>query len=148
MNNNEKPKYAVTPVTGRAVIPAGVAGALGANTNAQTAYPAAPAEGGRCYGLIASTDDTSAVNLLIQIEKGNGDIIPLGLVNVPANSGNAASTPMVDLLSASVCPGLPIDNMGKRYIELAGGDKVIVSTLAAITATKKCIVSSQGASYA
>jgi hypothetical protein len=148
LNPNQIPKYAITPKTSLATLNAATAGALGANTNAQTAFTAS-ASGSRVYSLIASTDDTAAVNLFVQIDVGGAGttIAPVAQVNVPLSSGNIASTLAVDCLSPSVAVGLPIDNTGKRYIELAANDKLIVSTVANMTALKKCYVTAQAADY-
>jgi hypothetical protein len=147
LSANQIPKYAITPITGVAVLNAATAGTLGSSANTQTVYTA-PSDGARIYSLIASTDDTVAVNLFVQIMKSNGNVVPIAQVNVPLSSGNIASTLMVDCLSPAVAVGLPIDNVGKRYVELAGGDAIIVSTVANMTSAKKCYVSAQGASYA
>lgn len=148
LSANQIPVYAITPKTSSATLNAATAGALGANTNAQTVFTAS-ASGSRVYSLIATTNDTAAVNLFIQIDKGGAGttIMPIAQVNVPISSGNIASTLAVDCLNAAVAVGMPIDNTGKRYIELAANDKLIVSTVANMTAAKQCYVTAMGADY-
>lgn len=149
LSANQIPIYAITPKTSSATLNAAAAGALGAGTNVQIVFTAS-ASGSRIYSLIASTTDTAAVNLFIQIDKGGTGTtyMPIAQVNVPINSGNIASTLMVDCLNPSVAVGLPIDNVGKRYIELAANDKLVVSTVANMTAAKVCYVTAMGADYA
>ena len=146
LNANQIPIYAITPKNAVGTLNAATAGTLGANTNAVTVYTA-PASGSRIYSLIASTDDTAAVNLFVQMQTPAGSICPIAQVNVPLSSGNIASTLMVDCLNPSIAVGLPIDNTGKRYIELASGSAIIVSTVANMTALKKCYVTAMAADY-
>ena len=143
---NQIPVYAITPFTAVANLNAASAGSLGTNTNAVTVYTA-PSAGARVYSLIATSTDTAAVNLCIFIQSSGGTVIPIAQVNVPANSGNTASTLAVDCLLPTVAVGLPIDNTGKRYIELGNGDLLRVSTVANMTAAKNCYVAAQGAAY-
>lgn len=144
---NQIPVYAITPKTSVADLNAATAGTLGANTNAVTAFTAS-ASGSRVYSLIASTTDTAAVNLYLFIEDSGGTVIkPIGQINVPLRSGDTASTLVVDCLDPSVTKGLPVDNTGKRYVELGASEKLRVATVANMTALKHCYVTAQGADY-
>ena len=120
---------------------------LGTDTNGLDAYAAAATYGGRVESLSAVTDDTVTVNVHVWILRGS-TVIPLGLVNVPLSSGNTfAARFNVDFLDGTNILGLPIDNTGKRYIPLMGGDKLRVGALANLTAAKKCWVQAQGSDY-
>lgn len=148
LNANQIPVYAITPLTGVGVIAASSnTVTLGSNTNAAT-IATAGASGARVNSLMASTDDTVTVNVLLFIYRGT-TVQPLGMVNIPASSGNtnAARFP-VDLLDPTNLPGLPIDNTGKRYIELGPNDVLKCGALANLTAAKTCYVTAQGAQYA
>lgn len=141
------PKYAVTPATGVGVIAASSnTVTLGSNTNAATIYTAS-ANGSRIYSLMGSTDDTVTVNVFLFIYRGS-TVQPIGMVNIPLSSGNtnAARFP-VDLLDPVNLPGLPIDNTGKRYIELGPNDVLKCGALANLTAAKTCYITAQGADY-
>ena len=144
----EKAVYARTLNVGRAVLAAAAAGALGSNTNAQTAYTAG-SNGGRIESLVASTDDTAAVNLFVFLQDGGGVVYPLGIANVPLRSGDLGTVQNVDLLDGAGIrlTGMLIDNSGKRYISIPGSWLLRVSTVAAMTAVKNCFVISQGFDY-
>ncbi len=147
LNANQIPVYAITPKTAVADLSAATAGALGATTNAVTVVTAS-ASGSRVYSLIASTTDTAAVNLYLQIVDSGGTVVrPIGQINVPLRSGDTASTLMVDCLDPTVCKGLPMDNTGKRYIELGASETLRVSVVATMTAAKHCYVAAQYADY-
>lgn len=145
LDNNEIPKYAITPKTAVGVLDAATAGALGADTNAVTVFTAG-ASGSRLIGLIASTNDTAAVNLFIQLKEST-TIKPIAQVNVPLSSGNVASTLMVDCLLSSVAKGLPQDNNLKPFLDLKASESLIVSVVANMTAAKKCWVTAIYADY-
>jgi len=147
-NTNQIPVYAVTPKTDYGILNAASAGVLTGGTNTVICFTASTA-GSRVYSMIASTNDTAAVNLFCFIDKGGlgTTYMPFAQVNVPLSSGNLASTLMVDCLNASVSVGLPIDNVGKRYVELAPNDRIAVSTVANMTAAKACMVVCMGAHY-
>jgi len=107
----------------------------------------ASSNGSRVYSLMASTDDTVTVNVFLYIYSGS-TVMPVGMVNIPLSSGNtnAARFP-VDLLDPTNLPGLPIDNTGKRYIELAPNAVLKCGALANLSSGKSCWVTAQGADY-
>jgi hypothetical protein len=141
----EKPVYARTINVGVGVLNAATAGALGATTNAVTVYTAG-ANGGRIESLVANSDDTAAVNLFVFLVDGSSNVYPLGIVNVPANSGNLGTVQNIDCLAGVgiSLQGLLIDISGKRYISIPASWTLRVSTLANMTASKKCHVTAQG----
>lgn len=147
LSNNQIPIYAITPKTGVGVLNAASAGSLGSITNAVTVFTAS-ASGSRIYSMVFNTDDTVAVNVFVFIVGSDGSTVkPLGIVNVPLSSGNAASVFNVDGLLSTVMNGMPIDNTGKRYIELGANETLRIACLANMTAAKKCYCTVQGADY-
>lgn len=142
------PKVANIPNGGVALIAASAnTVTLGSNTNGLAVYTAAATYGGRVESLTAVTDDTVTVNVFVYIYRGS-TVIPLGLVNVPLSAGNTnAARFNVDFLDGTNILGLPIDNNGKRYIPLMGGDILKVGALANLTAAKTCWVQAQGSDY-
>lgn len=119
---------------------------LGSNTNGATIYTAG-ASGGRVNALIASTDDTTTVNVFLYAYDGS-TVKPIGLVNVPLSSGNTnAAKLVVDFLDGVNIPGLPIDNAGKRYIPLKPNEVLKCGALANLTAAKTCWVTAFGMDY-
>lgn len=146
--SSEKPVFARTLNVGVGTLNAATAGALGVTTNAVTVYTAG-ANGGRIESLVANTDDTAAVNLFVSLVDGSSAVYPLGIVNVPLNSGNLGTVANVDLLSGTgvTLIGQLLESTGKRYISIPAGWTLRVSTLANMTALKKCHVVAQGFDY-
>jgi len=144
----EKAVYARTINVGVGVLNAATAGALGTTTNAVTVYTAG-ANGGRIESLVANSDDTAAVNLFVFLVDGSSNVYPLGIVNVPANSGNLGTVINVDILDGTGIRlnGMLVDNTGKRYIAIPASWTLRVSCLATMTAAKKCHVTAQGFDY-
>jgi hypothetical protein len=119
---------------------------LGSNTNGASAYTAG-SQGGRVMSLTAVTDDTVTINVFVWILRSS-TVIPLGLVNVPASSGNTnAARFNVDFLDGVNIVGLPIDNTGKRYIPLLANDVLRVGALVNLTAAKTVWVHASGNDY-
>jgi hypothetical protein len=141
----EKPVYARTINVGVGILNAATAGALGATTNAVTVYTAG-SNGGRIESLVANSDDTAAVNLFVFLVDGSSNVYPLGICNVPANSGNLGTVINVDLLDGTGVRlnGMLVDNTGKRYISIPASWTLRISALANMTAAKKCHVTAQG----
>ena len=146
LTGNNMPVYATNPQNSGGSITNGTgAGAFGADTNGVTVYTAG-SNGSRVYGLLLSSNDTSANNVYLYIKNGS-NIYPVGQINVPIGSGSTASTSCVDAISPTNCPGLPFDGTGKPYIELASGSTLKISVIAAVTATKTLFAASIGADY-
>lgn len=153
LSENEKPTYTVTVWNKVGVLNAASAGALGADTNGVSIYAspsAAGAIGSRVEQLLINTNDTAIVNVFIYILDSDGStVIPLGIINVPASSGNSGSLASVDALSASgvSLQGCKKDNTGKFYFDLSAGQTLKCSVLANMTAAKKCWVTAGGGNY-
>jgi hypothetical protein len=141
----EIPVYARTINVGVGTLNAATAGALGVTTNAVTVYTAG-AYGGRIESLVASSDDTAAVNVFVFLQDGSSNVYPLGIVNVPLSSGNLGTVANIDMLNGGgvTLIGMLLDNTGKRYISIPASWTLRVSCLANMTAAKKCHVTAQG----
>ncbi len=140
------PKYANVPNSGVGIITASSnTVTLGSNTNAATVYTAGSL-GGRVYSLVANTDDTTAVNVVLFIYSGS-TVRPLGIVNVPISSGNVANTLNVNMLDSAVLKGLPVDSANNRYIPLAASEILKAGALANLTTAKTCYVTALGSDY-
>ena len=146
MTTIEKPKFANKIVTSFGVITSGAA-TLGASANCVTVYPATT-YGGQIQSVIVSTNDTTSGNLFIAISRA-GNVIPLGIVAIPAASGNAAATPAIDAIGGkgTFIQGLPLDSYGRPYIAISPGDSLIAGLLAAPTASKSFFVATQGVEF-
>jgi hypothetical protein len=96
--------------------------------------------------LVAVSDDTAAVNLQVYIVRSAVNYL-LGTINIPTLSGTNGTAVAIDLLNASGMAGLPLDPVGKRYIELKTGETLKVGCLATMTTAKTCTVSALGEDF-
>ena len=120
--------------------------ALGVDGNAADAKVCytAGAYGGIVESLMASTNDTAAVNVFVYGLDG-ATVNPFGIVNVPINSGNLGTAANVDLINGLA--GLPINSVYKRYIPLKANMTLKVAVLSAMTANKILWVKSTGVDF-
>lgn len=103
-------------------------------TSLKTLYTAG-ADDAIVKSIMCTSNDTSTVNMKIVVNDGSTDRI-IGTVAVATLSGTSGSAAAVDLLSASLLPGLPLDQNGKRVLPLQGTHVLKVAPLAAVTAAK------------
>lgn len=147
MNENQIPIYGIKPKTSVGVLSAATAGSLGTTTNAVIVVTA-DVKGCIIDSLVVNTNDTTAINLFVSIVGSDGTTVkPLGIVNVPFSSGNAANTLNVNLLNSLVLLGTATDQYGKNIIRLGPSETLRVSTLANMTAAKSCYVTAQYSDY-
>ena len=98
------------------------------------------------FTLTGVTSSTVIVNTHIYILRGT-TVIPVGLCSIPVSSGNTLLARYnVDYLDGVNLLGLPLDNTGKRYIPLLGGDKLKATTIINIAAGSAWL-SAHGADY-
>jgi hypothetical protein len=138
ITQKDLPKFFTTQKTGVGTrVNADGAGTLGSNTNAATIYTGATTYGSIITSLIFNTDDTTAGNAYVFIYNGSS-VRPLGIVNIPIQSGDLGTVAAVDALSGSgiTLQGLPIDSQGNKYIHLEAGEVLKFSMKAAPTAAK------------
>ena len=141
-------RVANQPNAGVAVLTGTTIGTLGSNTNGTT-IETAGTYGTRIISLTATSNDTVARDVFVYILRGGSTVIPLGLVTVAASSGNVtgASRFAVDFLNGTNIPGLPLDNTGRQYIPLLGGDVLRATTLTALTASASIFIQASGLDY-
>lgn len=129
--------------SGASTVGATALGIDGTADNAKTCYTPG-AYGGMVESLLINTNDTAAVNVFIYLLNG-ATVVPLGIANVPATSGNSATVPNVDGILA--INGLPVNAAGKKYIPIKAGMVLKVAVLAAMTANKILLASTTGLDY-
>jgi hypothetical protein len=140
-------RVANQPNGGFAVLTGTTVGTLGSNTNGTT-IETAGTYGTRIISLTATSNDTVARDVFVYILRGGSTVIPLGLVNVPLSSGNTTAARFaVDFLNGTNIPGLPLDNTGRQYIPLLGGDVLRATTLTALTGGASIFIQSSGLDY-
>lgn len=118
---------------------------LGVDTNGVNLYTAG-SKGGRVMSLNITTNDTAIVNVMLWILNG-ATVRPLGVVNIPASSGNLQNILDVNGLDPSVLKGLPRDQFGNPYIPLQNGEVLRAGALANLTAAKSCYIVATGMDY-
>jgi hypothetical protein len=97
-------------------------------------------------GLLAVSDDTSAVNLRIGLDIGS-TVYQIGTVRLPAAAGSDGAANGIDLLNAVSIPGLPLDRDFKRILPLQGGTILKVAALGTVTSGKTVTVTSLAEEY-
>lgn len=97
-------------------------------------------------GLLAVSDDTSAVNLRVGLDIGS-TVYQIGCINLPAGAGTNGTANGIDLLNALSIPGLSLDRDFKRILPLAAGVIVKVAALATVTSGKTVTVTAIAEEY-
>ena len=150
------PKYATVLNGGVAVLGTGAStvGATAINvdgiaSDAKICYTAG-AYGGQVESIMISTNDTAAVNAILYAFDPSGSVVHhLGIVAVPASSGNLGTVPNVDALNGSgvVLQGLPVNYVFKKILPMRPNFTLKVAVLAAMTANKILICKTLGSDY-
>jgi hypothetical protein len=91
--------------------------------------------GTKVTALWVTSDDTSARIIQWKITRSAVTVL-CGSTNVATLAGTDGVTPAVDLLGATLNPGLPIDNDGNKYLFLVSGDTLVISSTTTVTAAK------------
>jgi hypothetical protein len=117
-----------------------------ANTTVAATLYTSPADSAVVKSLVVSTNDTSAVNLVVCINNGATDFV-IGTVNIPINSGYTGAIASVDVLGSALLPGLPRDINGRPVILLQAGHSLKVGALVTMTAARVCNVIAQVEEY-
>ena len=138
------PVLANVPNSGTTIVQGTTVGTLGSDLNGVDAYTAG-ALGGRVYSVMASSNNTAVTNIFVYILRGT-TVVPLGLCPVAASAGNITTVRNIDFLDGVNIAGLPLDNTGKRYVPLQGGDILKFVNLASLT-TFKVFITCHGADY-
>jgi len=138
------PVLANVPNSGTAIVQGTTVGTLGSDSNGVAAYTAGSL-GGRVYSIMASSNSTAVTNIFTYILRGS-TVVPLGLSPVAISAGNVTGTRNIDFLDGVNITGLPLDNTGKRYVPLQGGDVLKFVNLASLT-TFKVFITCHGADY-
>ena len=108
----------------------------------KTVFTAGAAEGGLLTVLSATTDDTTAVDLVVKLKSGATTNI-LGIVNIPIGSGTDGTTDAVNILIGSEISYKQDDDS----IPVGKGDSIVVNALATVTSGKTVYVTAAGGSY-
>jgi hypothetical protein len=129
--------------TGASTVAATALGTDGIAADAKVVYTAG-AYGGIVESLSLSTDDSSAVNVLVYAMEGS-TVHPLGVVPVPALSGASGSALNVDGLAQ--LQGLPKNSVYKPYIPLRANMTLKIAVLANMTVNKILFAKATGVDF-
>lgn len=106
-----------------------------ANTTTAATLYTASSDGAVVKSVVASTNDSTAVNLVVVVNNGTTDFV-LGTVNLPINSGYTGAIASVDVLGSNLIPGLPRDINNRSVLPLPSGHVLKVGCLATMTSAK------------
>ena len=117
----------------------------GDTTGEQTLFTAG-ADGSILRTIIASSDDTADMDVVLSINDGATSYI-IGVVEVPLGSGTTADLPSVNLLNNTAIPSLQLDNQGNYFLPMKAGYTIEANVLVAVTAAKKIQLTAIGEDY-
>lgn len=104
------------------------------------------ANGSKITAVIATQNDVA--NTIVIGITNTAIFYPLATYTLPANAGQVAGTPSLNLLDPTVIKGLPIDNDGNPYIFLSSASDLLqVKVGTTVTAAKEVDVNAFGADF-
>lgn len=112
-----------------------VAQILPADTTTLKALVAGGVGGTKVESINVSSTDTSARDLALWMTVSAVNYL-IGTVSIPINAGNTNAIPAVSLLDSAQIPSMRTDNNGNKYIYVASGATLSISTLTTVTAAK------------
>lgn len=117
---------------------------VNANGVATVAFVAGGTNGTKIESMVATSNNTTDLGLDVWVNNGGADTL-LAAVYVPANSGALTPNSAVNVLSN--VPGLASDANGNKYIYVASGTTLKVSSNVAVAAGKAMGVWASGGNY-
>jgi hypothetical protein len=99
--------------------------------------------------IIVNTDEATTVRIVnIYVSPDSGTTKNwIGSVSIPLQSGNTGVISTVDVLGATVLPGMCYDQSGKAVLPLAGTYRIYVGLQVAVTSGKFVNVTAVGEDY-
>lgn len=105
------------------------------------------ANGALIESITVANSDTAAYTLQLLFLPTGGTLQILGTFNIPLSAGFTTAAPPVQLLNATVMPGLPKDANNNSYILVPASGLLYVGTTAQITTAKQISVVAVGADF-
>lgn len=119
-NSATTPNSIVTPQTPNRGIVQFLQGTDTAGTY-KTLYTAG-ANGSRCYAIVSTNTDTTAVHsLTVQVVNSTTKYGGANILTI-SNSGFTSTAEAQPMTTPAVWPGLPVDQYGNPYIQMISGD--------------------------
>ena len=120
---------------------------VNATSTTKTSIAAAGSNGSQVTSLTIASTDTSSQNIILYLYDGTV-YHQLCEINIPASSGNASlATPPIDVFRNLYFPGLQLDAMGNKVMNIPSGWSLYGSMVAAVTSGKAIDVVAQGGDY-
>ena len=89
--------------------------------------------GSKIVSLGCVSESTVAQLITVAIQRSAVTYVK-GAATVAVTAGTDGSTPVADLLSATLMPDLAVDNDGQKYLFLESGDALVVKTAVTVPA--------------
>lgn len=120
---------------------------VNATSTTKTLIAAGGTNGSQITSLTLTSTDTAIMNMLFFLYDGT-TYHQLMEINIPANSGNGSNaTPPIDAFRSAYCPGLQLDAMGNKVLNIPNGWSLYGSMVTAVTAAKAVEAIAQGGDY-
>lgn len=115
----------------------GLAQFLNADGTADKTVFTAGASGSKIVGIQVATSDNTLRYMQFKFSRG-GTLYNLTAVAIPISAGTDVTAGAVPPVSVfQMCPGLPADNDGQRYLFLESGDLLRANMATAVTAARQ-----------
>ena len=132
-----------TPIYGQTIVNA-IFQLTNSTSTTQTLVTAGT-NGTKIEGLFATSTDTSARDLTIQLNISSTNY-GIAIVSIPITAGTVDTVPSVNLLRQAQAPIFPLDSNGNPYIYLASGTLLTILS-ASITSGKVINVTALGYNF-
>lgn len=119
---------------------------LPADTTTKLTLATAGANGSKIDAINISSTDTAARDLFLYVNDGSTDA-PLGVMSIPANSGNTNALAAIDALNHAQIPGLAVDSNGNKCLILQATYTLKISSGATVTAAKAITATAFGGDF-
>lgn len=104
--------------------------------NAKKTIVTAGVNGSKVVSLTVASTDSSARIAQVWLTRSATSYL-LASLSVPITSGSDGTTPVVNLMNATIWPGLPVDNVAQRFFYLQSGDTLQISFTTQVTSAKE-----------
>lgn len=120
---------------------------VNATSTTKTTIASGGTNGSQMTSLTIASTDTAAQNIIFYLYDGT-TYHQMAEINVPALSGAASlATPPIDVFRNAYFPGLQIDAMGNKVLNIPNTWSLVASMVAAVTTAKAIDVLGQGGDY-
>lgn len=108
---------------------------VAADASNQKVVATAGSNGAKVVGLFVTSNDTSNRVLQISLTRSATNYLMASFV-ITTLAGTDGATAVINALSSTYWPGLPVDNDGQQYFFMESGDTLSIATTTTVTAAK------------